>query len=268
MSETLVVPRIGLFIIGDEILSGRRQDSHLATLVGLLAERGLQLSWVRILPDEPQELVEAFRWSFARGDVVFSCGGIGATPDDHTRQAVADALGRRLVLHPEAKRLINERQHDLARKEGKAVDLTGPENMQRLKMGEFPEGAEIVPNPFNKIPGFWIANHTFLPGFPVMAGPMMSWMLDERYGALHHRTPYAEYSFLVFDLPESVLSPVMEALENQWKDVRAFSLPTVGKDGSRGHIDLGVKGDPGQCVQALAFLKEEVKRLGGHFTVQ
>ncbi|MCK9507160.1 MAG: molybdopterin-binding protein [Pigmentiphaga sp.] len=268
MSENLLVPRIGLFIIGDEILSGRRQDSHLNTLIALLAERGLQLSWVRMLPDEPAELVEALQWSFARGDIVFSCGGIGATPDDHTRQAAADALGLPLALHPEARRLINERQVELAARDGKPVDLDGPENQQRLKMGEFPAGADIVPNPFNKIPGFWIADHTFLPGFPVMAGPMMAWTLDERYAALHHRTPRAEYSFLVFDLPESVLSPVMETLERQWSGVRAFSLPTVGKDGSRGHIDLGVKGEPTQCVQALAFLKAEVKRLGGHFTVQ
>ena len=85
--------RIGLIIVGDEILSGRHQDKHFAKVVGLLGARGMQLAWAQILGDDRDMLIAAYKRSFASGDIVFSCGGIGGTPDDHTRQAAAAALG-------------------------------------------------------------------------------------------------------------------------------------------------------------------------------
>lgn len=99
----------GLFIFGDEILSGKRQDRHFEQVKSILAARGLALSWVHYLGDDRMRCVRAFRESFASGDVVFSCGGIGSTPDDHTRQAAAEALQTDLVLHPQAERFIRER---------------------------------------------------------------------------------------------------------------------------------------------------------------
>ena len=99
----------GAFIIGDEILSGKRADKHFARLAELLGERGLRLSWVQYLGDDRTRLTDAFRRSFAAGDVVFSFGGIGNTPDDHTRQAAAAALGVDLLLHPDAEREIRAR---------------------------------------------------------------------------------------------------------------------------------------------------------------
>jgi molybdopterin-biosynthesis enzyme MoeA-like protein len=209
-------------------------------------------------------LTAAYRRSFASGDVVFSCGGIGATPDDHTRQAAAAALGLPLVLHPEAAKLIELRAIDMAAKEGRpAPDMSTPENQQRLRMGEFPQGSEIVPNAFNRIPGFFIRDHTFVPGFPVMAWPMIEWTLDTRYAALHHAVEHAEHSFLVYRLPESRVTPAMQAVEQRWPAVRAFSLPSVGENGGRPHIELGVKGEPAAAAAALAFLREEVQKLGG-----
>ena len=86
---------IGLIIIGDEILSGKRTDQHFPKVVSMLKQRGLQLSWAEYVGDEPARLVALLKRSFASGDIVFSFGGIGATPDDHTRQAAADALGLR-----------------------------------------------------------------------------------------------------------------------------------------------------------------------------
>ncbi len=94
------VPRFGLFIVGDEILSGKREDKHFAKVIALLAARGLQLSWVQYLPDDRAAITEALARSFASEDVVFSCGGIGSTPDDHTRQAAAAALGVPLSVCP------------------------------------------------------------------------------------------------------------------------------------------------------------------------
>jgi len=254
--------RIGLIIVGDEILSGRRQDKHFAKVVEMLAARGLRLSWAEILGDDRPALTAALRRSFASGDIVFSCGGIGGTPDDHTRQAAAAALDLPLELHPEAERLITERCAEMAAKGQGSADMSTPENRQRLQMGVFPQGCEIVPNPYNRIPGFFIRDHTFVPGFPVMAWPMLEWTLDRRYAHLHHVTRHAEHSFLVFGLPESRVTPAMEAVELRWPGVRAFSLPSVSDTGPS-HIDLGVKGEPEAAAQALEFLRGEVQRLGG-----
>lgn len=91
----------GAIIIGDEILSGKRQDKHFTKIAEMLGARGLRLSWVEYLGDDRARLTETFRRTLASGDVVFSCGGIGNTPDDHTRQAVAAALGVGLELSAE-----------------------------------------------------------------------------------------------------------------------------------------------------------------------
>lgn len=257
--------RIGLMIVGDEILSGRRQDKHFAKVVELLSARGLQLGWAEFLPDDRERLVQAYRRSFASGDIVFSCGGIGATPDDHTRQAAAAALDLPLALHPEAREAIALRCAEMAAKGQGSADMDTPENRQRLQMGVFPEGAEVIPNPYNRIPGFFIREHTFVPGFPVMAWPMIEYMLDTRYAGLHHQASHVEHSFLVFSMPESRITPALQTLEQRWPGVRAFSLPSVGEGGGPPHIDLGVKGEPEAAAQALEFLRTEVERLGGRF---
>jgi molybdopterin-biosynthesis enzyme MoeA-like protein len=94
---------IGLIIIGDEILSGRRQDKHLSKAIELLGERGMALSWARYVGDDPERITEEVRHALTSGDVVFSFGGIGATPDDCTRACAGQAAGRPLVLHPQAR---------------------------------------------------------------------------------------------------------------------------------------------------------------------
>lgn len=255
--------RFGLFIIGDEILSGRRADKHFQHVLSLLTARGLSLAWVRYLGDERADLIEAFKQSLATSDIVFSCGGIGSTPDDHTRQAVAEALGLPLVLHPEAAELISERCREMAAQGQGSADMSTPENRQRLTMGEFPQGASIIPNPYNRIPGFSVAEHHFVPGFPVMAWPMIETMLDTRYAHLHHAQAHAEPSFLLYGLPESSIAPLMEQVQKQWPGIRAFSLPSVGENGQRRHIELGVKGEPQAAEQALAWLDQQVKAIGG-----
>jgi molybdopterin-biosynthesis enzyme MoeA-like protein len=93
----------GLVIVGDEILSGKRQDKHMAKVIELLGARGLALSWVRYVGDDRDRITALLRDVFAGADAVFCCGGIGATPDDHTRQCAAAALNRPLALHPAAR---------------------------------------------------------------------------------------------------------------------------------------------------------------------
>src|SRR5690606_24173194 len=186
-----------------------------------LSQRGLQLTGAEFISDDRDVIANTLSRSFASGGVAFCCGGIGATPDDQTRQAAAQALGVDLALHPEAERLITERCADNARRGQGSADMSVPENQQRLQMGVFPVGAEIVPNPYNKIPGFFINDHTFMPGFPVMAWPMMEWTLDTRYQSLHHQVQRVEHSFLAFNLPESRITPALEHLELQWPGVKA-----------------------------------------------
>ena len=253
----------GLIIVGDEILSGKRQDKHFAKVVELLGERGLELSWARYLGDDRERLVATLRDTLASEDVVFSCGGIGATPDDHTRQAAAAALGVPLELHPQARRLITERTMEMAAQGKAAVDMDAPENLQRLKMGEFPQGARIVPNPFNRIPGFNGGSHWFVPGFPVMAWPMIEQVLDGHYRALFHREARGDRSMMVYELAESTLTPLMEAVEREFGGIKVYSLPSVGEGGVRRHIELGAKGAAAQVEPAFERLRAGVLALGG-----
>jgi len=236
----------GAFIIGDEILVGKRQDKHLSFLIEALAKRGLRLSWALYLGDEPERLTAALRRSFDSQDVVFSFGGIGATPDDHTRQCAAAALSLELRLHPEAEREIRAR-------------FGGEVTPQRLQMGEFPAGSSIIPNPVNRIPGFSLREHHFVPGFPQMAWPMVEWVLDTKYRERFDAQKWKEQSILVFEAGESQLIPAMQAVEAGFKGIKVFSLPSMGKDGSRIHVELGVRGDPAQVEPAMEKLRHLVR---------
>lgn len=247
-------PDIGLIIVGDEILSGKRADKHLPKLIELLGARGLQLGWAEYVGDKPERITETLRRAFASGDIVFSCGGIGATPDDHTRQCAAKALGVPLALHPEAEKLIRERMQDVAKEQGVPYEADRPDNIHRLNMGVFPQGATIIPNPYNKIPGFTVGTVHFVPGFPVMAWPMMENVLDQRYAHLFQHGAYVEKSVIVFGSMEALLTPLMEEVEREHPNVKVFSLPSVDHPTYGRHIDLGVKGAPSDVDPAYQLL--------------
>lgn len=244
----------GLLIVGDEILSGKRVDKHLPKVIELLSARGLSLAWARYVGDDPARITADLRDAFSSGDAVFSCGGIGATPDDHTRQCAAAALGRPLALHPQARELILQRARDMAREQGTTLDENHPDTHRRLEMGVFPDGAEIIPNPFNKIPGFTVGDVHFVPGFPVMAHPMIEWLLDHRYAPLHRRGQWQERSVIVFGSMEATLTPLMEDIEARHPGVKVFSLPSVDHPQWGRHIELGVKGTPAQLDAAYPAL--------------
>lgn len=247
-------PDIGLIIVGDEILSGKRADKHLPKLIELLTARGLQLGWAEYVGDKPERITETLKRAFASGDIVFSCGGIGATPDDHTRQCAAKALGVPLELHPQAEALIRERMQDVAKEQGVPYEPDRADNIHRLNMGVFPQGATIIPNPYNKIPGFTVGTVHFVPGFPVMAWPMMESVLDQHYAHLFRRGAYVEKSVIVFGSMEATLTPLMEQVEREHPGVKVFSLPSVDHPTYGRHIDLGVKGAPGDVDPAYATL--------------
>lgn len=252
---------IGLIVIGDEILSGKREDKHLPRVIELLKARGLSLAWARVVGDDPRritaDLSDAFAAARDHGAAVFSCGGIGATPDDHTRQCAAKALGMPLELHPEARELIAERMRDNAKEQGTTFDPEREDNRHRFNMGVFPKGAEIIPNPFNKIPGFALRFKAggvfFLPGFPVMAWPMIEWVLDTHLRHAHRAVAQAERSVIVLGATEAALTPLMESVESRFQGVKVFSLPSVDHPQWGKHVELGVKG-LGDVLAAYVFL--------------
>ena len=253
--------RIGLIVVGDEILSGRRQDKHVPVLIEKLTARGLKLAWCRMLGDDRPLLVDELKRTFASGDIVFSCGGIGGTPDDHTRQAAAEALGLPLHIHPQARGFIEERAKETGRE---VTDVI-------LRMAEFPEGSDIIPNPYNRIAGFSIRNHYFVPGFPVMAHPMFDWVLDEKLKHLHFTQLEKALSMHVFGGYEALLTPDMEAVEAQFPGVTVFSLPHVGDDKLPRHIELGAKSTGSDAASkvdaAFAALQKRVLAHGLRYEV-
>lgn len=246
MNTSNETPHFGAIIIGDEILSGRREDAHLKRLIDALKQRGLQLSRAEYIGDEQDHITEVLRRSMATGDIVFCFGGIGATPDDRTRQAAATAAGVPIERHAGA----------VAEIEAQFGEGAYP---KRVLMADFPQGATLIPNPVNRVPGFSIDSHYFMPGFPQMAWPMTDWILDKHYSELFHKSDYVEEAILVLDGAESQLIDLMNWLTTQYPETRIFSLPRLGPQKS---IELGVKGPAGMVAAAMQELREGVSAAG------
>ena len=260
----------GLIIVGDELLSGKRADKHMPKVIELLNSRGLQLEYADYVGDSRERITRTLERAFASADTVFSCGGIGATPDDHTRQCAAAALGEPLALHPQAELLIRERMQDTAREQGVPYVPDRPDNIHRLNMGTFPASARVIPNPYNKIPGFSCKGKGggtvhFVPGFPVMAWPMIESVLDTSYAHLFKRAAWIEKSVIVFGAMEATLTPLMENIESRHAGVKVFSLPSVDHPEYGRHIELGVKGAPGAVETAYPDLLSGLKKFTDKF---
>ncbi|MDQ3195805.1 MAG: molybdopterin-binding protein [Pseudomonadota bacterium] len=239
--------RFGAIIIGDEIMRGKREDKHFAKLRELLASRGLVLAWSLYLGDDPEQITACLRASFAQEDgTVFCFGGIGATPDDYTRQCAARAAGVGLYRHPDA----------VAEIEAQFGASAWP---LRVLMAELPRGSIIIPNPINRVPGFSLGSHHFLPGFPEMAWPMVEWLLDSQHAA--SAAPFErERAILVFGAYESLLLELMNRCVAKFPAAKLFSLPTVGRADRR--IELGVRGEPEAVDRAIEYLKQGVAEFG------
>ena len=237
---------IGALIIGDELLSGKRQDRHFNHLQSVLAARGLELSWTIIVGDDPVQLQRFLAFTLASNDLVFSFGGIGATPDDRTRQSVAKAAQVPLIMHPEAVLEI-EQQYG---------EATYP---NRILMAELPEGSRIIPNSINRVPGFSFNDHHFMPGFPEMSWPMLTWILDTHYPHLKNTAPRDEQTIYVFNGRESDLLHVMNEVLKRYPELRLSSLPHLS---DRPHIELSLRGDTVQIIDAMLMLKTAIEQAG------
>lgn len=233
-------------VIGDEILDGRRQDAHVDALRRLLTPIGIDLAYVLFLPDNLVVLTAQLRWAFARPEPFFGCGGIGSTPDDLTREAAAAAAAVPIERHPEGEAILRGRW-------GKEATPA------RLRMVDFPEGAALIPNPVNQVPGFSIRNGHFVPGFPEMARPMMQWVIEHHFTAGEPR--HAE-TLILRGVREADLVDLMETFIAAHPDVSLSSLPRFVKGGGT-ELHLGIKGSRrGVVLEALGALENALQAAG------
>lgn len=239
---------IEVIVVGDEILTGKRQDRHLAQCIAAFDARGLRLAGCRYVGDDLVPLTEALRQSQLDEHPVICFGGIGATPDDCTRQAAAAAFGSPLVLDAEA----------VASIEAQFGEGAYP---YRIRMAELPRDCLLIPNPVNGIPGFTLYDHHFLPGFPQLAWPMLEWVLDRYFPASSARMH--ECALRVIGVAESQLLPLLETLATRHDTVKLFSLPRLGEVNS---IELGFRGERSAVETAFADLTAALEARG--LTVQ
>jgi molybdopterin-biosynthesis enzyme MoeA-like protein len=214
----------GLIIVGSEILDGRIQDRHFENTRRLLQARNHALIYSMILSDEPLLLLDKLKWAMGRAEPFFCCGGIGGTPDDYTRQCAAQAADLPLEFHAEGVEILKRRPGF-------------PMTPGRLKMVEFPKGAELIPNPVNQVPGFTIRNGHFLPGFPSMAEPMTAWVLETLYepGELK-----VSRTLILPGAREGDLVPFMETFTAAHPKVVFSSLPKFVEGGTE--VQIGLSG--------------------------
>lgn len=243
---------IGLIIIGDEILSGKRQDKHLGHFIPMLAERGLTLSWCQIIGDDPRRITTTLKHAMDGQDLVFCCGGIGATPDDYTRQCAADAAGVPLERHAQAAAEIEARFGETA-------------NPNRLKMADLPQGCTLIPNPINRVAGFSVGHVHFVPGFPEMAWPMAEWVLDKYYTHLEPAEREVEKLYVLLGGKEADLLEVMESILAAHPTLKLSSLPSYGNNQIGPHIEMGIKGLPAVVEAAAEALTLQLQAVGQSF---
>ena len=207
-----------LVVIGDEILSGRTQDKNIAQLATWLNEQGIRLAEVRVVPDESQRIGEAVNALRAKHDYLFTTGGIGPTHDDITVDAVAEAFGVPVVVHPEARQILVDYYRD---RPGGLTDA-------RLRMARTPEGAELLRNPFSGAPGIRVENVYILAGVPAIAASM----LEALTGQLEGGRPVVSVT-VGARAPESDVADLLRETETAHPGVTIGSYPFF-RDGGYG----------------------------------
>jgi molybdenum cofactor synthesis domain-containing protein len=225
-----------LVIIGDEILSGRTQDRNIAQIASWLNVQGIRLAEVRVVPDVEERIVEAVNALRARNDYLFTTGGIGPTHDDITVDAVAKALGREVVIHPDARAML-ERYYE----------TRGGLNEGRLRMARVPARAELIVNRVSGAPGIRVDNLFLLAGVPhITAG-----MLDGLTGQLEGGRPLVSVSIGGM-VPESEVAELLRETERMNEGVSIGSYPFF-REGRVG-ANFVVRSEDAEQAQAVADL--------------
>lgn len=200
----------GLVIIGDEILSGRTHDKNIAQVATWLQVQGIRLSEVRVVPDIEERIVEAVNALRAANDYLFTTGGIGPTHDDITVDAIARALGVPVVIHPEARAMLDRYYAS------KGTELT----KARLRMARVPQGAELIPNRMSGAPGIRIGNLFMMAGVPhITAG-----MLDALTGTLEGGAPLLTETVGCW-VAESEVADLLREVEKAHDNAQIGSYP-------------------------------------------
>jgi molybdenum cofactor synthesis domain-containing protein len=199
----------GLAVIGDEILSGRTQDRNIAQIATWLNVQGIRLAEVRVVPDIEERIVEVVNALRARYDYLFTTGGIGPTHDDITVDSIAAALGVGVVVHPEARAILERYYAD-----------KGGVTEARLRMARVPEGSELIRNYLSGAPGIRLANIFILAGVPhICAG-----MLDALTGTLEGGRPLVSVTIGAW-AAESEVADLLRAAEQANEGVAIGSYP-------------------------------------------
>jgi molybdenum cofactor synthesis domain-containing protein len=207
-----------LIVIGDEILSGRTQDKNVAQVATWLNDQGIRLAEVRVVPDDGERIAEAVNALRAAHDYLFTTGGIGPTHDDITVDSIAAAFGVPVVVHPEARRILES--YYAAR----GIELTE----SRLRMARVPEGAELIANPSSGAPGVKIGNVYILAGVPHIAASM----LEALTGTLEGGRPMVSVTVGAYSA-ESEVADLLRETEAEHSGVAIGSYPFF-KDGRYG----------------------------------
>lgn len=199
----------GLVVIGDEILSGRTQDKNIAQVASWLQVQGIRLAEVRVVADIEDKIVEAINALRADNDYLFTTGGIGPTHDDITVDAVAKALGVPVVIHEEARALLERYYAD-----------KGGINEGRLRMARVPQGADLIPNRMSGAPGIRRGNVIVMAGVPHIAAGM----LDALTGELEGGAPLITETIGSW-VAESEVAGLLREVEEAHDDCQIGSYP-------------------------------------------
>lgn len=224
----------GLAVIGDEILSGRTQDRNIAQVATWLNAQGIRLAEVRVVPDIEERIIEAIDTLRSAYDYCFTTGGIGPTHDDITVDAVARALGVPVVVHPDARAILERYYAD-----------KGGLNEGRLRMARVPEGSELIPNFMSGAPGIRFGNLFLMAGVPhITAG-----MLDALSGTLEGGRPLVSVTVGAF-APESEVADILRQTEQSTEGISIGSYPFF-KEGRVGS-NFVVRSEDGNRAKAVA----------------
>ena len=230
-----------LLVIGDEILSGRTQDKNVGQVAVWLNGQGIRLVEVRIVPDDQTRIADAVNALRSAHDYLFTTGGIGPTHDDITVDSIAAAFGVPVIVHPEARRILEAYYAS----RGGVTDA-------RLRMARVPEGAELIPNGFSGAPGVRMGNVYILAGVPSIAANMLE-ALD---GRLEGGRPMISLTVGAY-VAESEVADLLREAEAAHPGVAIGSYPFM-RDGVHG-ANFVMRSDDGDLAERTA--KELQRRL-------
>ncbi len=234
-----------VLIIGNEILSGRTQDENLAFLAKGLNEAGIRLREARVIPDDPDVIVATVNETRRAFDYVFTTGGIGPTHDDITSACIAEAFAVPLIVHPDARRILESHYPP------------GGLNAARLRMAQVPEGAALLPNPISRAPGFRMDNVFVLPGVP----QIMQAIFNELQRGLQGGAKWLSRS-VSCSLGEGALAKELGELQMRYEDLEIGSYPYFRR--ADFGVTLVVRGiERERVIAAVEELKAMILRLGG-----